>query len=408
MTLTRAVLALLLSFGAQAAHAADLDTVRGPLMALRDRAETPARTLRPEFLTARDQLGLWIESRLEDLRSTGEVDGFLARLNTEIAAADLACKEAASPGYNRCASPGDLDARGYLGAIDGGMIRGFLVVQAEVGIACGFDETAYIFERTKTGWRRLFDTAQKPDANGRYIPEQVQILTFTHSPKMPTDATIFLVGGAQPVCAGSFRPVHYRVWTARPGTAATLHIDGRELNAFTGRRDPPVSARFEGDDLLVEMDVGSIDPSRHARVAVRRFTFENESFRRMAPLALSPRDFVEEWLSAPWRTAAEWTQDDQRKPLEAVHARVQKESSRARFSGATQRCEKTEGPGKEEVSGQDQGGVVQVGVRFASGETFFRVKNDPAGAYQMLAADSDAAPTCRAADASLDAPRTLF
>src|SRR5690606_5380436 len=85
VTLTRAVLAFLLCFGPQVAHAADLDTVRAALITLRDRAATPAQTLRPEFLTARDELGAWIERRLEGLRSTGEVDGFLAKLNAEIA-----------------------------------------------------------------------------------------------------------------------------------------------------------------------------------------------------------------------------------------------------------------------------------------------------------------------------------
>lgn len=400
MTFTRAVLAFLFCIGSQAAAAADLDDVRASLATMRNRAEMPADGLRPEFLTARDTLGAWIDARVADLPEKGDVRDVGRKLTAEIAAADLACEDTRPPGYNRCASPGTLDARGYLGLIEVVELQGFLIVQAEVGVACGFDETVYIYERTKAGWRRLFDTAQKSDTTGRYIAEQVQLVSFARTAKISPDSVVFLVAGVHPVCGGAFRPVHYRVWHARPGVGADVIVDGRELNAYTGRRDPPVSARFEGDDLVVEMDVASIDPARHHRIAVRRFAVDAKTARRVAPYALTPRDFVEEWLRAPWTASSAWTRADARTALEAIHARAHESTAPARFSGATQRCE-----GNADAA---QSGSVQVGVRFASGEVFFRVKNDPAGAYEMLSADSAAAPACVKTDATLDSPRSLF
>lgn len=400
MTFTRAVLALLFCVGAQAAAAADLGDVRASLATMRNRAEMPADGLRPEFLTARDALGAWIDARVADLPEKGDAQGLGQKLTSEIVAADLACEDPKPPGYNRCASPGTLDARGYLGLIEIVELQGFLIAQAEVGVACGFDETAYIYERTKTGWRRLFDTAQKSDATGRYIAEQVQLISFARMPKMSADSVAFLIAGAHPTCGGQFRPLHYRVWNARPGIGADVIVDGRELNAYTGRRDPSVSARFEGDDLVVEMDVASIDPSRHHRIAVRRFAIDAKSARRVAPYALTPRDFVEEWLRAPWSVSSAWTRADARKPLEAIHARGNESGAPVRFSGATQRCE--DNPRAGQVN------VVQVGVRFASGEVFFRVKNDSDGAYEMLSADSAPQPACAKPDATLDSTRSLF
>ncbi len=419
MNVTRAVPAFLLCAGLLCsgphAAAADLDAVRADLLTMRNRADIPGESLRPEFLAARDGLGAWIERRLADLPQDGDTQAFARKLAAEIAAADLACEDAAPPGYNRCASPGTRDARGYVGLVEIADLEGFLVVQAEVGVACGFDETAYIYERGKTGWRRLFDTAQKPDAAGRYIAEQVQVVAFARTSKIPADSAVFVVAGAHPVCGGAFRPVHYRVWNARPGAGADLIVDGRELNAYTGRRDPPVSARFDGDDLVMEMDVGSMDPSRHSRVAVRRFAVDEKGARRVAPYALTPRDFVEEWLRAPWSTASAWTRADARAALEAIHARANERAAPARFSGATQRCDNTADTvqiGAAQTgtvqAGAVQAGTVQVGVRFASGEVFFRLKNDPAGAYEMLSADSAPQPSCAKPDATLDSTRSLF
>ena len=68
---------------------------------------------------------------------------------------------------------------------------------------------------------------------------------------------------------------------------------------------------------------------------------------------------------------------------------------RASFPSPTSRCEKEDG-------------VVQVAVRLPNGERFFRIKHDPAGAYEMRGADSTSSPACRTPDAGLDAARTLF
>jgi hypothetical protein len=52
--------------------------------------------------------------------------------------------------------------------------------------------------------------------------------------------------------------------------------------------------------------------------------------------------------------------------------------------------------------------VVEVGLRFDSGERFFRVRNDPAGAYQVLGTATAPSSACTTPDSSLDTPRSLF
>ncbi len=387
-------LAALLIFGT-GAESADLNTVKASLMPLRERSGVSAARMGPEFLAARDGLRDWIAARLSSLPRGGDTEKFTKTLNAEIAAADLSCVDAKAPGYNRCTSPGELDARGYLGLVGVDLVRDVLIVQAETGVICGFDETVYAYEWVKDRWRLLLDASQKPDAKGLYTAEQIQQVVFSNMDGMPRDEVRLVATGASPSCVRSFAPVHYRVWTLKRTVGASLLTDVREDRAYVGRRDPAISARFEGESLLIEMDVASIDPKRHSRVAVQRLLFGEKGVSRAAPFALTPRDFVEEWLRTPWVTASQWTQAGARAALEKIHADASGATLRASFSGPTQSCEKDEN-------------VVQVGVRLPNGERFFRLKNDGAGAYEMRSADSAPTPGCARPDSGLDTARSLF
>ncbi|MCA0201285.1 MAG: hypothetical protein LCH56_10650 [Proteobacteria bacterium] len=398
MTLMKAAVAALLFLSGGGAAAADLDGgrldgVRKALTPLRQSAADAAR-MPPEFLAARDGLRDWIEARLARFPQNGDTGAFNKALNAEIAAKDLACVEAKAPGYNRCASPGEFNARGFLGLVDAERVRDLLIIQAEIGVACGFDETAYIYEWAKAGWRRLIDTSQTPAA-GVYAPEQIQQVIFATPANRPPDALLLAVTGASPVCGGPVQAVHYRVWSAKRGGGSSLAVEGREGESFISRRDPAVSARFDGGEFLVEMNVRSMDAARRGRVAVRRFNFDEDYARRVAPIALTPKDFVEEWLRAPWSVASAWTDARAREELAKIHEEAAANLARASFSGPPQRCEKEDD-------------VVQVGVRFANGERFFRLKAAGGGVFEMRAAESEPAKTCVRSDAGLDTPRSLF
>jgi hypothetical protein len=395
-----AALAVLLIFGASSfvstdAEAADLTAVKASLMPLRERSGATAGRMGPEFLAARDGLRDWIAARLSSLPRNGDTQNFAKTLNAEIAAADLGCVEAKAPGYNRCTSPGALDARGYLGVVDVDLVRDVLLVHAETGVVCGFDETLYAFEWEKDRWRLLLDASQKPDAKGLYTPERIQQVVFSNTESMPRDELRLAATGATPSCDRTFTPVHARVWTMKRLVGSSLIAESREERAYIGRRDPAISARFEEDTLLMEMDVASIDPKRRSRVAVQRLLFSKAGVSRAVPLALTPRDFVEEWVRAPWATASLWTQAGARAALEKIHADANGATVKASFSGPTERCEKDPN-------------VMQVGLRLPNGERFFRLRRDDAGVFEMRSADSAAAPDCARPDSGLDTAHSLF
>lgn len=390
-----AAVAVLLVLASSGARAADLEAVKASLRPLREHPNDPEKMVRAGFLTAREGLRGWIETQLATFKNTGDTEAFEKSLNAQIAAADLTCADVKPPGYDRCASPGERDVRGYLGSIEVARVRDLLIVQSEMGVSCDFDQSAYVYEWIKDGWRLLIDASQKPDSKGGFVPEQIQQVMFGQPEKFPRDEIVLLATSVSLACVSPVRQLHYRLWSGKRGVGSALLIDGREGNAYVGRRDPAISARFEGADVLLEMDVMSLDPKRQRRVAVQRFDITAQTPRRVAPIALTPRDFVEEWLRAPWSVASTWTQTSARPALERIHADIAASGLRASFPSPTSRCEKEDG-------------IVQVAVRLSNGERFFRFKQDAAGAYEMRAADSASSPACRTLDSALDTPRTLF
>jgi len=52
---------------------------------------------------------------------------------------------------------------------------------------------------------------------------------------------------------------------------------------------------------------GSIDSGHLVREVVRNYSIRGDHIQRVDPVALSPRDFVDEWLVRPWTGSAAWS-----------------------------------------------------------------------------------------------------
>jgi hypothetical protein len=379
---------------ASIAQAAPLDEVHAGLAPLRARAETPVM-FDANYFQARRTLHAWIDGRIGATAQAADLRALTQDLNDEITRADLACADNVAPGYDRCTGPNAIDARGYLGPIEVLRVRDYLVVETSLGVACGFDETNLLYQWTRGRWRPVMSTAQTPDPKGAYVPENIEQIFFADVSEKAGDGRLIAATGVGPACAEMVRPAHYRLWHVAPSGKVSVLVDAREAKTYIGRRAPAVSARFEGLDLLVEMDIASLDPRTRSRQAVRRFHVDRTGVNRVAPIALTPRAFVEEWLQAPWTLASNWTHADMRRALQSVHSHQNTNPPAGAFTGPTRRC----------ASGAD---LLQVALRLPSGETFFLLRDDGNGAYKMLAAGPKPNPTCTRPDAALDRPRSLF
>jgi hypothetical protein len=98
--------------------------------------------------------------------------------------------------------------------------------------------------------------------------------------------------------------------------------------------DAYTSGRVLPDAVLFQFSAGGL-LSGEVHTAVRHFKIEQGSAIQIDPIASLPRDFVVEWLSAPWeesRTRSEMPS------LQARHVQLHRADGVGDFPDATTRC----------------------------------------------------------------------
>jgi hypothetical protein len=99
----------------------------------------------------------------------------------------------------------------------------------------------------------------------------------------------------------------------------------------------------EGRDVVMEPDGFRIDytafaPASFRRKGVLHYKIIANQPRRIAPVALTPQDFVDEWLHRPWSDARNWSRSGNQKTLHAVHTNLQRINRVETYYGPVTRC----------------------------------------------------------------------
>jgi hypothetical protein len=299
------------------------------------------------FTEIKNVLRDWVESRIS--ASAG------SRVNDELRAAGLFCEKSE-----------EQNLLGYVGPV---RIEDAVVITS-IGIQCGYDESAYLYELGK----RIWQYEQTAYEEGKYHPHDIV--------KVETWKPHVLVVGNGSWCSSNWRNVHYSVW--RLGMAKAI------INEVALAFEPElIRGAIRDNDVLIEYHAASMDMGIHNREAIRHYRIVGSTVLRDEPVALSPRDFVDEWLTQPWTESTAWS----RAALKPRHAKLQKESVRE-FIEPTLHC-----------AAPDQW---QVGVDFDGRPAYFRVRWRPPYRFTMLDVSEKPAPDCTERDPFADERRTLF
>lgn len=254
-----------------------------------------------------------------------------------------------------------------------------LSVVVQIGIPCGSDALWLLYAPHDGGWRRVLQWTSAP-----YTRVDGAWEAFQHAVS-PCDANgrwFAAVSHIRPWCSSSWSTIDYTV--LRPGADAD-----RPLVVLSGSD----SLWWGGDDMgRLSVDAGhaelrfrgaSIDPDMHNREFIRRYDVTGTTPLRVAPVADSPRDFVDEWIVSSWSVARLWSHEASAAALERAHAQMQAVRKDASFEfGDTMAC-----------AGGD---AVQVELRDGEDASwFFRVagRSD----YRMVAVSRQGDPQCHKA-----------
>jgi hypothetical protein len=313
----------------------------------------------PELTPVKQALRAWIEPQLQpnpksispdrvmNTFTSEDLDALSARLNKSLDAAGLMCADDESPANPCVGSPTAAEnERGYVGGVSIGMLDGgrYLLVVTGVGIKCGFDQSAYIYKRgPNQHWTLLLAAEQNRYGKDEYLPQMFVSIGASSAGigwDDPAPPPLVATLGFHPWCSSNWQMLYTRLWRASDTNPTPRPLIDRSDSLYIGG-DRIAAARLTPTDLLIEYRGDTIDSDAIIGTHVAHYLVQpGDRVERIAPIALSPNDFVNEWVSSPWPEAARWS-DPAANPaaLAAFHASPAVASpGGGGFNDATRRC----------------------------------------------------------------------
>ena len=213
----------------------------------------------------------------------------------------------------------------------------FLVVTAGMGIECGYDQSAYVYSWSGERWVRVWQNEQNDYANDKYKPQTLQSVLI--SPFNKENDYLVMTLGSESWCASNWHDVYYRVFRLSPDQQAPPLIEGRQWSPV-GWRNPPIIGSLSKDDVLVEYLTPSVDGGFLAREGIYHYKVRQGMVERVAPFALGPRDFVDEWIQTDWLESGKWSDDTNRRALRNWRTKVDKTKNYLEYIYPTLRCQR--------------------------------------------------------------------
>jgi hypothetical protein len=358
---------------------AQLTSLRATLVPLRphqnERREVRGAT--PALTVAKHQLRDWIESRLAKFPEKGDGDSLFQELHDGLSDAGVFCD----------ACP--LSALGYVDETRVRREAEFLVIQTSVGIWCGYDDSAYVYAWTAGHWSRIWEGEQNVYTKKGYHPQTIHAVHI--STPDSGGSRLLLTLGSQPGCSAAFEPIYFRLFRLGSNGTSKLLFERSEL-ANVGEF-PPVKGRVGPSEALIEFTAGGTGYG-FSHIADRHYEVSGAVVRQVDPIAPNPRDFVEEWLAAPWSESAKRSESA---ALREWHAKLHRDDGMGDFPDPILRCS----------SSQD---LWQVGIKLhdVAGETYYFVRWQQPFRFTMMKVSERPDPTCTEPDGDAARHRTLF
>ena len=398
------VAAVLVAAPPTGAQDATLTDLRAALLALRaDPYGTPStHGATPGFAAIKQQLRGWIEDRLGNFVRNGDELVLARELSADLFNGDLLCEASDGTLHDRCdrGPTVDYSPRGFLGEIRLQLLQSgnILVLRTAVGVTCGYDESAYVYVWRNERWQLLLAAEQDTSGRRPFKPLHLDGVLVS-APAGNDDADrLVLALGHPPRCSSNWYPVTYRLWRVSPTRPIVNLLLERVEPAFLDG-DPPIVGSVGATDALIEFRTGSLDLDVHSRQAVRHFRIDGGAATRVDPIALGPRDFVEEWLRQPWEEAVAWTDGAARTPLDPWHDQLRADYRSGELLGPTRRCSRA-------------ADLWQVGLRFGDADkptdVYFLVRWQPPYRFRLVEVANRAWRECATDDPEADERRTLF
>ena len=197
---------------------------------------------------------------------------------------------------------------------------GILVVSTQLWLPCGSadpDSAIYVFQGGARRWDLAlaaesdFDPAGENDVTG---------MQYKISPADSHGHWFLVVAHVPPSCRRAAATLRYKAM--RPGTSwnqPILLVSGRE--SINPSFQP--AFRVDTEKYSFALTLGKLRKlDGEPGIAIFRYGLSGDEVRRMAPLALTPEDFLDQWAQLNWDEAKRWTRDSSDSVLEQSHSKL--------------------------------------------------------------------------------------
>jgi hypothetical protein len=251
-------------------------------------------------------------------------------------------------------------------------------IVATFDVACGDDAMLLIYRRDGDGWRESL----RWQSNG-YDTVAGGLWSFDYAISPPDSAGHWFVAvkSVAPWCNSTWSEIRYAL--LRPGeTASAPKTIGKGSDSIWWGTEDMGTLSVTKDSADFRFHAESIDDGVHDRVWIRHFRVAGDSVARIQPVAVSPRDFVDEWIVAPWAQAKDWSRKDRMTLLHAAHEIAQGEKKDEGFEfSAAQKC--SDAPDHYQIT---------LAPMDESKPSYFQLRGT--GAFTMLSVDRAPAKAC--------------
>jgi len=204
-----------------------------------------------------------------------------------------------------------------------------LLIEFRFGIACGTDSLLLAYEYRHVHWLSAArwqspDYDQVSGAFGDFF--DYLILQPQGAPKPEETPPWFLaIAHGRPWCTSNMSAFHLDVLQPSEFQLAQ-HPVYHESAVYIRTTSPTFSPNPDGFEL--RLTANSLDASIAAHTAIYRYRVtpgspEVSPVERIQPIADNGRDFVDEWLQAPWGEAKKWAAPEGLPSLEPIHKRIE-------------------------------------------------------------------------------------
>lgn len=184
-----------------------------------------------------------------------------------------------------------------------------LLLKIDIDLPFGADGAAYLYSSRHGRWERALAFERKQNRIGNMLNK------VAFSPAEPDGSHLLLTLVTPAVNVGCVHGFGYSLYRVGPKIDHAVEIlsRGETSDVCAGAGD----VTMEPDGFRIDYTAITQDADRRAGVV--RYRVRGDKARRVAPVALRPQDFVDEWVQRDWHDAQEWSVGANQKNLRTSH-----------------------------------------------------------------------------------------